>query len=730
MAPAAAPRALEARAERVAPRTSRVYSTRVKSPSVVTGSGVRYAIAIFLSSSLLFLLEPIAAKRILPLLGGSAAVWTACLVFFQCALLLGYTTAHWLAGLRRTRDQAIIYAALLVLSLFQLVLAINPAPHPDPAHPISSVLWLLTILIGLPFVTLSATSPLLQAWFARSTRAASAIDGSPAPQPYRLFAISNVGSLMALLVYPWLIEPRTTLHGQALGLANGFVVLAIACGLIAWSIAGVDDPRLPSPAPSLDDSEPAATSAITTERLALWIALAACGSVLLSAVTNHLSQNVATIPLLWIIPLVAYLLSFVVAFADDRWHPRWLVIPLGAAGLGFASYYLYHGTLSMPVALAVTIYCASLFAICVFCHTELYRRRPEPRRLTTFYICVAAGGALGAIFVGVAAPTLLSGNYEFALGLSLVAALAFLATWKLGWPARVICAVAFGLMVSLVVKQVRGDRSLYRVRNFYATLRVTQDFDSAFLAFTRTLSNGGINHGQQVFRTDLDTTPTTYYGHPSGVGLAADLCCGDRSRRIGVIGLGTGTMAAYGRPGDVIRFYDINPAVEPIARNFFTFLRDSRAQVEVVDGDARVSMEREPPQRYDIIVVDAFSGDAIPVHLITTQALDLYRRHLAPGGIIAFHVSNRYLDLPPVVKKLADNAGLEAVLITSEDASGHDLFTSDWVLVTSNTQFLDRPELEKGRQEITVPKRLRLWTDDYNSLLPILRMHSNSDEDE
>jgi spermidine synthase len=544
-------------------------------------------------------------------------------------------------------------------------------------------------------------------------------------QPYRLFAISNIGSLMALLLYPWLIEPRMTLHGQSSALAGGFAILAIICGVIAWSIAGTPVAFSTS---SLADN-PSGPAPVAAEQPLLWIALAACGSALLSAVTNHLSQNVATIPLLWIIPLVAYLLSFVVAFTDERWHPRWLVSLFGAAGAGAAGYFLYRGTLTMPVAAAVAIYCTSLFAICLFCHSELYRRRPEPRRLTTFYICVAAGGALGAIFVGVAAPTLLSGNYEFALGLSVAALLGLIVTWTLGWPARAVSLVACGLLVTLVVKQVRGDRSLYRIRNFYGTLRVTQDSDEAFLAFVRTLSNAGINHGQQVFRTDLDTTPTTYYGHPSGVGLAADLCCDDRPRRIGVIGLGTGTMAAYGRPGDVIRFYDINPAVEPIARNYFTYLHDSRARIEVVNGDARVSMEREAPQGYDLIVVDAFSGDAIPVHLITAQALELYRRHVRPGGIIAFHVSNRYLDLAPVVQRLTDNAGLKAVLITSEDASGHDLFTSDWVLVTSNDEFLARPELTKGRQEITVPRGLRLWTDDYNSLLPILRMHSaESDE--
>lgn len=709
---------------RVAEAAPPLYSTRVTSPARPAHSGVRYAVAIFLSSSLLFLLEPIAAKRLLPLLGGSAAVWTACLVFFQCALLVGYATAHWLASLERARAQAMVYVTLLALSLAQLSLAVDPSPRADPSHPIASVLWLLTILIGLPFVTLSATSPLLQSWYARSAAAQPPGDAITPAQPYRLFAISNVGSLMALLVYPWLIEPRMTLRGQTLSLAIGFSVLALICGGISWSISATTTAR-----PSTDHAANGGRSSDGAAPL-VWIALAACGSALLSAVTNHLSQNVATIPLLWIVPLVAYLLSFVVAFSDERWHPRWLVLGLGAAGIGAAGYFLHRGTLSMPVAGAVAIYCASLFAICLFCHSELYRRRPEPRQLTAFYMYVAGGGALGAILVGVAAPTLLSGNYEFALGLVVAGALGILATWDLGWPARLACAVVCGLMLTLVRQQVRGDQSLYRIRNFYGTLRVQQSFDSAFMAETRTLSNGGINHGQQVYRTDLDTFPTTYYGHPSGVGLAADLCCDARPRRIGVIGLGTGTMAAYGKPGDVIRFYDINPAVEPIARGFFTYIGKSRATVDVVSGDARVSMEGEAPQNYDIIVVDAFSGDAIPVHLITAQALQLYQRHLRPGGIIAFHVSNRYLDLPPVVKKLADNAGLKSVLITSDDASGHDLFLADWVLVTSNDAFLARPELEKDRQEITVPLRLRLWTDDYNSLLPILRMHSNSSEEE
>ncbi len=445
--------------------------------------------------------------------------------------------------------------------------------------------------------------------------------------------------------------------------------------------------------------------------------------------TSHLSQNVATIPLLWIIPLVVYLLSFVVAFGSDRWHARWLVPGLALAGLGSAGYLLHRGDLYMPIIRVVAIFCGALFALCLFCHAELYRRRPSARRLTTFYVCVAAGGALGATLVGVAAPVLLPGNYELALGLCLAAALGLAVTWSAGWLARLFWLGVSAIMVQLVVTQVRADRgnNVVRLRNFYGTLHVVQANEPAYHAIARTLYHGVIEHGQQVFRTDLRTTPTTYYGHPSGVGLALDLCCGDRPRRVGVIGLGTGTLAAYARPGDVFRFYDINPAVEPIARTYFTYLRDSPARIDIVTGDARLSLASEAPQRYDVLVVDAFSGDAIPVHLITSQALDLYRRHLQPRGIIAFHVSNRYLDLVPVVGQLADHAGLKTAFISSGDDTPHDLFSADWVLVTADDAFLSQPALARDREPITIPRGFRRWTDDYNSLLPVLRMrHDDS----
>jgi len=683
-----------------------VNNTDLRAPRFVT----RYTVAIFLSSALLFLIEPIAGKRILPLLGGSAAVWTACLVFFQCALLLGYYTAHWLATKLSSRAQVAVYLALLGLSLLQLLFA--PDLRASAQHPISAVLWLLTISIGIPFVTLSATSPLLQSWYARSVAGGA--------KAYRLYAVSNVGSLLALVVYPWLIEPRLSVREQVTALIAGFATLAAVCAAIAVTAR---NPGRFEPADAGDASGSAQSRLTRPADRALWVALSATGSLLLSAITIHISQNVATIPLLWILPLIAYLLSFVVAFGGDRWRLRWLMLGLALIGLGGGGYLLYKGILYIPVRLAAAIFCGALFLICLFLHSELYKRRPSSRELTSFYFYIAAGGALGAILVGVVAPSVLSGNYELAFGFAVAAGLAVVVGWPYGWVTRAAWIGATGLMIALIVEQVRNDRvnNVERIRNFYGTLHVTEGKDGTLAATVRTLYNGVISHGQQVFREDLSETPTTYYGRESGVGFAIDLCCVNRPRRIAVIGLGTGTIAAYGKPGDVIRFYDINPAVEGIARSRFRYLRDSPATIEVALGDARVSLEGEPPQQYDVIAVDAFSGDAIPVHLIDAEALDLYRRHLAPGGIVAFHVSNRYLNLKPVVAQLAERVHMKVAYISNDGDDPKDVWSSDWVLVTTNEAFLNDSTVAAATTAIEMTKGLRLWTDDYNSLLPIWR---------
>jgi hypothetical protein len=682
--------------------------------------GVGFAIAIFLSSSLLFLLEPLAGKRVLPLLGGSAAVWAACLVFFQSALLLGYFVAHWLVTRTRTRTQIVVFAGLLAVSIGQLLLSVDPHLTADVAHPILSVMWLMTALIGIPFVTLSSASPLLQAWYARAAQPAAGVAGAPVTHPYRLFAVSNIGSLLSLLLYPFLVEPRLTLRDQTVALASGFTVFVIAFAAIVRSVwrAPTALSLSPSDVVPLDD-----VPDDTMPRRILWVLLAVCGSLLLSATTNHLTQNVAAIPLLWIIPLVLYLLSFVVAFTDERWRPRVVTALLGAAGIGAAAYYQWKGDYYSPLVRVVATYSGAVFLVSLFCHSELYARRPQASRLTTFYLCVAAGGAIGALMVGVLAPTVLTGTYEVIVGLCLAAGLGLVVTWSSGWIPRAFWFAATVLMVALLVTKVRGQGggNIVRVRNFYGTLRVSQSKDTYFRATARTLFNGIIQHGQQVFRADLKTTPTTYYGRSSGVGLALDNCCDDRPRRIGVIGLGTGTIAAYGRPGDVVRFYDINPATEPIARHYFTYLRDSPARTEIVLGDARVSLAGEPPQRFDVLAIDAFTGDAIPVHLLTSQALELYRRHMTPKGIVAFHVSNHFLDLAPVVEQLATHAGMKTAFISNGGDRTRDLDSSDWVLVTTDENFLMKAPIARVQQAITVPPRLRLWTDDYNSLLPILR---------
>jgi protein-L-isoaspartate O-methyltransferase len=678
------------------------------------------AIAIFLGSCLLFLAEPMAAKRLLPLLGGSSAVWITCLVFFQTTLLLGYLLAHCLVGLK-PRAQALTYTVLLGAGLLLLGFNTRPDLHATTEHAIRSVFWLLTTLIGLPFLLLSAAGPLLQAWYARRFHAGTGSRGSQEPvPPYRLFALSNLGSLLALVLYPWLIEPRFNMREQTVAWTFGYLVFAAACGLVLWQGSNLAAPDSFGIVAPTTQSTACAPPPRIADRL-LWLLLSACGSVLLCATTSYLSQNVAAIPLLWILPLVAYLLSFVLVF-QGKFYPRFVVLGLLAVALLSLGYALHDILAILPIRVAVTFFCTALLIICVFCHGELYRSRPSPRYLTSFYLLVSTGGALGAVFVGIAAPVLFPANYEFVCGLAFTCVLALIVTWKLGVLWRLGWFAATVGMVALIFVQARSYRAdaILQMRSFYGSLRVTETRLPGG-GPDRTLINGTILHGEQFFDDELRKVPTTYYAEDSGVGLALNDCCSERPRRVGIIGLGAGTVAAYGRAGDVFRFYEINPQVEWIARNLFAYVRESAAKVEVVPGDARLSMAQEPPQNYDVIVVDAFSGDAIPVHLLTSQAVKLYQSHLRPGGILAIHISNRYLDLAPVVRQQADHAGLQSVLISSGDNADRGELTANWVLVTANKEFLARKEVAEAGRQIQDKPGLGLWTDDYNSLLPLLK---------
>jgi hypothetical protein len=673
-------------------------------------SRLLYAATIFLSSFLLFLVEPIAAKQLLPILGGSSAVWITCLVFFQITLLLGYLYAHWIAQRARSAGRmhlVVIAAALLTLSL----------PHFIPANagrPVLTIFLALTRSIGLPFLLLASTSPLLQVWLARNELGAV---------PYRLFALSNVGSLLALFLYPTLIEPNFTLRHQQMVWMGAFVLYAILVAMIT----------LRTPAVSAVESAPSeGNEVIPGSRKLLWFLLPMAAAMQLAAITGHLTANIAAIPLLWMLPLGVYLLSFILAFEYPAFYKRATVARLLVVLLASLGYALSKTETSLPIAVGILFFLAECFVACLFCHAEVFALRPKhPRQTTVFYLLIAAGGAAGTFFIGIASPLLFSANYDLALAFFLTAAVAIPALWSEGAIQRILWSTAAaGLLLLAVILHVAYARdAIFLGRNFYGALRVKQTTHaptsdgqmSQQAAPTRMLLNGTIQHGNQIFSPALSHTPTTYYGTNSGIGLALTLCCQGRPRNIGVIGLGAGTLAAYGQRGDHIHFYELNPLVEPIARNLFTYLRDSPAETTITIGDARASLASEAPQKFDVLVIDAFSGDAIPLHLLTKQALALYQQHLVPGGILAFHISNQYIDLAPEVALLAGAAHLGALSIDSPANNAEGGYRASWVLVSSDVDFLgQRTVIENA---IPIPKVLgiRAWTDDYSSLLPLLK---------
>jgi SAM-dependent methyltransferase len=714
----------------------------VSSDSSAAASGLQadkliYGIAIFASAFLLFQVEPIVAKMILPWFGGVAAVWAVCLMFFQATLLLGYLYAHVVTRRFSPRVQGRVHAALLIASL----LALRIVPHETwrpagPEYPAVRILLLLSAMVGIPFFLLSTTSPLLQAWYGR------ACSGT---RPYRFYALSNAGSMLALVTYPILIEPWISTSHQALGWSAAYAAVVLLCAVIALT---------PRESESIATGSRNAGSADSTNKRVpaslrlLWLALAACSSALLLAVTNHIAQNIASVPFLWILPLSLYLLSFVLCFDARGWYRRGLFLRLLGIAIGGMAYALAPSFTGLPWKVILGLFCAGFFLCCMFCHGELERLKPAPEHLTAFYLMVALGGALGAGFVALVAPKIFSGYYELHVGLGLCAALVFAVHYRdpgsrfyhrsdgRRWnPASlVLAALVLAVLASLFVtarEQAGGTRLM--VRNFYGVLRVIDarepnvvfrgdqpqwDRDPRF----RKLMNGTIDHGLQFLNPARRGEPTTYYGPNSGVGVALRAAREARGLRVGAIGLGIGTVATYGRAGDSYTFYEINPLVQKVAEQEFTFLRDSAANVKVVLGDARLSLQRGPPLRFDVLIVDAFSGDSIPVHLLTREAFRLYFRRLKPDGVLAVHVSNQYLNLKPVVAAAAARLGKEAVIVNHGVGSGQGVYPSTWILLGSRQGFLGRPEIEKAG-EIVPPdgSGALLWTDDYSSLWRVLK---------
>jgi SAM-dependent methyltransferase len=666
-----------------------------------------YALTIFTSAFLLFLVQPVMAKQILPWFGGSAAVWTTCLVFFQFLLLFGYAYSDWTTRHLKPRHQAILHIALLAVSLVSLPILADPSWKPGgEEEPAWRILGLLGATIGLPYFLLSTTGPLVQAWFARTF---------PAGTVYRLFALSNFASLLALLCYPFVLEPWVTTVQQSTGWSIGYGVFAVLCAAAAvYSLRAA----APSPAAAI---APAADSGPkpTAGDFASWLVFSAMGSFMLLAVTNHITHDVASVPFLWILPLTIYLITFILSFEGRGWYRRGLFLGPLLVGVGAMAWAL-NGDMGLSnIKHAIALFCAGLFVACMFFHGELANMKPAPRYLTSFYLMVSLGGALGGFFVGFVAPHFFNTYYEFGLGLVVTVLLAVYVVRRMPLfvPLLVVCAGGFTAYHVYHYVDSLSRNTLVMKRNFYGTLRVrdTGSGDDA----VRRLMHGVIMHGEQYLTGKRRTEPTSYYGPSSGVGLAIRTL-GTRPLRVAVIGLGTGTLATYGRPGDVYRFYEINPAVVEIARTQFSYLSDSKAKVETVLGDARLTMEREAPQGYDVIAIDAFSSDAIPVHLITREAMRAYLQHLKPDGVIAFHVTNRFLRLSPVVKQIADEQHLRTALVV-DDAEETDYSRTDWVLVTRNDKLLADKDIAKATSSIDPIPGLAVWTDDYNNLFRILK---------
>lgn len=671
-----------------------------------------------LGAFLLFLVQPMAARFLLPWFGGAPSVWSTCLLFFQAALLAGYGYAHVTRRLG-PRRQAQVHIALLVLAIGTLPITPSAAWKPaDAGSPAGRILLLLAATVGLPYLLLAATAPMVQDWLAHTRRT-----------PYRLYALSNLGSLLGLVAYPAAVERFLPLQTQSILWSAGFVVF---CGVCAWS--GVQIIRMTDrPADGVADTIETGSTAVPRGDAVMWMLLSFCGSGLLLAATNELCQNIAVVPLLWIVPLTCYLLTFILSFAGL--YRRWLWAPLLLASIGAIAWLardVYAA--SFPVQLAALL--GVLMAGCMVCHGELVRIRPAASRLTFFYLAMAAGGSAGGLAVALVAPVALDRLWEFPFFgvlplLLLLASLYRDSQSRLYRGARrfawVVLSAAFIAAVIAVAKAPPSDGSteIARSRNFYGILSVADDEPGRWSL--RRLRNGRIVHGAQFMDSERRAQATTYYGEGSGVQVAIrqhPRRLAGQPLRIGVVGLGAGTIAAWGQAGDRIRFFEINPAAVDFAREYFTFLADSRAAIDVVVGDARLSLERElrdgqGHRAYDILAIDAFSGDAIPVHLLTREAFALYADALREDGVLAVHVTNHFLDLKAVVRGLAKEAGRQLVEIETDDDYVRGLNGNTWMLVTGNAAMV------AAASAVATPgppdAKAVIWTDAFSSLLQVLK---------
>jgi len=699
---------------------------------------------VFLSAFLLFQVQPVIARYILPWYGGSPGVWTTCLLFFQVGLLGGYAYAHALVTFLRERRRWQIGIHLTLLGIAFALLPITPSdelkPDASGVSPVRGIVQLLAVTVGFPYLLLSASGPLLQHWFS---------EVFPGRSPFRLYAVSNLGSLLGLLTYPFLFEPLLNVPQQTMLWSVAFGVY----GLLAIAAAAVFLKRANPVALASREYEVAVPTAKMD--VLLWIAFSACGSMLLLSLTSQMCQDVAVVPFLWILPLSLYLLTFVIAFDHERWYLRTLAIPLAAAAMGMTIWLMnrQYASTEWPLLWQIVIYCSAIFFGCLICHGEVVRMKPHSRHLTGFYLSISLGGAIGGLFVSLFAPRLFTGFWELHVAFGLLAILTSIQLWRSlrplerewgplkGAPAwSRLAAAILGVVLWISALIVMGLALRHHItesqktalavkRGFYGVLQVSTELAGTDDEY-RSLYHGRISHGRQYQNPDYRHLATTYYSLESGVGAVfalppARTKIPPAPLHVGVVGLGVGTIATYAEPGDRFRLYEINPQVEELARSHFTYLADCEGEESVILGDARISLERElaegQKQAFDALFVDAFSGDSIPIHLLTREAFALYFEHLEPGGVLAVHITNLHLDLADPVRNLAAEFGYKAFRVDhSPDVVDYHSYYSDWILITKDEDFITALEASDFLSEWDreVPKEI-YWTDDYSNLLEV-----------
>lgn len=681
-----------------------------------------FLITIFISSYLLFAVQPMVAKIILPNFGGGSAVWTACMLFYQSFLLFGYLYSYGLSRLSSIRHQALIHGVVVVTGA--LLMPVTPdalITSTGTLGPFADIFILSMIGIGVPYFVLATTSPLIQYWMSHSAEKKST---------YRLYSVSNIAALLALFSYPLVIEYSFSLQLQTFLWSMVYLVFSVG---IALCVYGMFKGKGTSEVPATTYSNTSDANLGIGTKVA-WFLLAATGVILLVSTTNNITVNIPPIPFLWILPLAIYLLTYIVVFFDERFYGQWYWKLLFSAVTLVAVFLFFIGT-HFSVITQLILYLIVLLVGCMICHGELAKSKPDRQHLTLFYLILAAGGAAGSLFASVIATQFFTQYYEFIVGIGLVYGLSLYMDFekrrnrvvKAALVNRMILTSAFGAAVFFglffFLKAQFNQYNVAETRNFYGTLQV-KDIETS-QGMERRLIDGYTSHGTQSLEFDGKPLPLSYYRKSTGIGKTLKALNAKPSKKIGVIGLGTGALAYYGQPDDDMVFYELNPSVEAFAKSYFDFLPNAKANIGVKLGDARVTLEKEwqdsGSAEFDILVVDAFSSDAIPTHLITKEALRLYLQHLVPDGVLAFHISNSYLDLKPVLKQHESELGLQA-LYFSTLPKGAQEHGAEWVVLTNNEDYLRHSDIREFGQALgqVTPESVD-WSDNYSSLLSVLK---------